>query len=323
MRIVVLDDWSGNFCNLPCYARLKDHEVTVYRDTEKDPERLAARLRPAEAVILTQQRSHFPRAVIEKVPGLKLVAQTGSHRDHIDFAACTAQGIIIAAPSSIGVGVTTAELTWGLILASVRHIPQEFENLKRGVWQATVGMGLRGRTLGIYALGGIGSLVAEVGRAFGMKVMCWGRETSRSKALAAGYEVAASREAFFEFADIVSLHIYYNEQTRGIITAADLARMKPGSLLVNTSRAGLIQPGALVEALKRGRPGRAAIDVYESEPVLNGDHPLLKLPNVICTPHLGYATEITFEALYGKAIDSILGYAAGKPVNVLNPEVLR
>jgi D-3-phosphoglycerate dehydrogenase len=221
------------------------------------------------------------------------------------------------------VGVTTAELTWGLILASLRHIPLEVENMKRGVWQATAGTGLRGRTLGIYALGGIGSIVAGVGVAFGMKVMCWGREATLAKAAAAGYAVPATREEFFATADVLSLHIFYNKETRGIITAADLARMKPGAALINTSRAGLIQPGALVAALKNGRPGRAAVDVYEDEPVLNGDHPLLKLPNAICTPHLGYATESTFEGFYGKAIDSILGYAAGSPVNVLNPEVLR
>jgi len=251
------------------------------------------------------------------------VAQTGSHRHHIDFAACTEKGIIVASPTKVGVGITTAELTWALILASLRHIPHEVEQLKLGKWQTTLGTGLRGLTLGIYGLGGIGSLVAQVGKAFGMKVTCWGRESSRAKVVAAGYEMPATREAFFSESDIVSLHIFANEQTRGIVTAADLALMKPTALLVNTSRARLIQDGALVAALQQGRPGFAAVDVYETEPVLNGDHPLLKMPNVICTPHLGFAVVNSFESLYAAAIDSILGYAVGKPVNVLNPEVLK
>jgi len=323
MKIVVLDDWSGTFRNLKCYARLADHEVIVYRDTEKDPEKLAARLQGAQAVILTQERSRLPRELIERLSTIRMVAQTGSHRDHIDFAACTAKGIIVAAPGTKGVSVTTAELTWGLIIASLRHIPLEVENMKRGVWQATVGTGLKGLTLAIYGLGGIGSIVARVGRAFDMRVTCWGREESRDKIVAAGYEMPATRREFFESADVLSLHVYYNEQTRGIVTAADLACMKPTAVLVNTSRDGLIQPGALVEALKKGRPGRAAIDVYDAEPVLNGEHPLLKLPNVICTPHLGYATENMYENFYNKAIDSLLAYAAGAPINVLNPEALK
>ncbi len=323
MKIVVLDDWSRGFQKLLCCARLKDHEVRVYHDTEKDPAKLAARINGAEALILTQERSEFPRTVIERLTTVKLVAQTGSHRHHIDFAACTEKGIIVAAPSRVGVGVTTAELTWALILASLRNIPHEVEQLKQGAWQTTMGTGLRSEILGIYALGGIGSLVAQVGKAFGMRVMCWGREASRAKVLAAGYEMPATREEFFSTADIISLHVFANEETRGIITAADLALMKPSSLLVNTSRARLIEDGALAAALRKGRPGRAAVDVFETEPVLNGDHPLLKMPNVICTPHLGYAVTNTFEHLYGVAIDSILAYAAGTPVNVLNPEVLK
>ncbi len=323
MKIVVLDDWSGGFRKLACYARLKDHEVVVYRDTVTDPAALAARINGAEALILTQERSAFPRTLIERLATVKIVAQTGSHRHHIDFAACTEKGIIVASPSRVGVGVSTAELTWALILASLRHIPREVQALKQGEWQTTMGTGLRGLTLGIYGLGGIGSLVAQVGRAFQMKVTAWGRETSRAKIVAAGYEMPATREAFFSTADIVSLHIFANEATRGIITAADLALMKPTSLLVNTSRARLVEPGALVAALQQGRPGYAAVDVFEEEPVLNGDHPLLKMPNVICTPHLGYAVSSTFERMYGAAIDSILGYAAGTPVNVLNPQVLR
>lgn len=323
MKIVVLDDWSGTFRTLPCYARLAGHEVVVHRDTEKDPQKLAARLDGAEAAILTQERTHLPRAVIERLTTLKVIAQTGSHRDHLDIPALTEKGILLCAPSNKGVGVTTAELTWALILASLRHIPLEVQNMKRGIWQSTAGSGLRGRTLAIYGLGGIGAIVAGVGKAFGMRVTCWGREDSRARIEAAGYEMPATRRAFFETADVLSLHIYYNQHTRGIVTAADLACMKPGSLFVNTSRAGLVEPGALVAALKQGRPGRAAVDVYEEEPVLGGRHPLLELPNVLCTPHLGYATTNTFESFYTKAIDSLLAWAAGAPVNVINPEVLR
>lgn len=323
MKIVVLDDWSRGFRKLACYARLKDHDVVVYHDTEKDLAKLAARINGADALILTQERSPFPRELIEQFTTIKIVAQTGSHRHHIDFAACTEKGIVVAAPSRVGVGVSTAELTWALILASLRHLPHEVEQLKKGAWQTTMGTGLRGLTLGVYGLGGIGSLVAQVGNVFGMKVICWGREASRAKILAAGYDMPATREEFFASADVLSLHIFANDQTRGIIKAADLALMKPTSLLVNTSRARLIEDGALVAALKQGRPGYAAVDVFETEPVLGGNHPLLKMPNVICTPRLGYAVTSTFEHLYNTAIDSILGFASGKPVNVLNPEVLQ
>ena len=321
MKIAVIDDYQNAFRKLSAYARLKDHEVIVFNDTEKDPDKLALRLKDADAVLLTQQRSPFPRAVIEKLPRLKLIAQTGRNTNHIDVAACTEKGIVIAAAGS-GSPYPTAELTWAIILASLRNIPHEVEQLKRGVWQTTVGTGVHGKTLGVYAFGRIGSCVAQVGKAFGMKVVCWGRAGSLARAREAGFEAAASREAFFESADIVSLHLPLNAETRGIVTAADLARMKPTALIVNTSRAPLIAPGALVAALQQGRPAFAAIDVYEDEPVTGGNHPLLKMPNAICTPHLGYVEKGTYESYYGTAIDSILAFAAGKPVNVLNPEAV-
>ena len=321
MKIAVIDDYQDAFRKLAGCARLQDHEVVVFHDTEKDPDRLAARLKDADVVLLTQQRSPFPRAVIEKLPRLRLIAQTGRNTNHIDVAACTEKGIVVAASGS-GTPHATAELAWGLILASLRHIPHEVQQLKQGVWQTTVGTGLHGKTLGVYAFGRIGSCVAQVGRAFGMKVMCWGREGSLARAGEAGFEAASSRAVFFESADIVSLHIPLNQETRGIVTGADLALMKPTALIVNTSRAPLIAEGALVVALKQGRPGFAAVDVYENEPVMGGNHPLLKMPNVICTPHLGYVEKNTYEDYYGVAIDGILGFAAGKPVNVLNPEAL-
>ena len=321
MKIAVIDDYQDAFRRLAGFARLQGHEVVVFRDTEKDPAKLAARLADADAVLLTQQRSPFPRAVIEKLPRLKLIAQTGRNTNHIDVAACTEKGIVVAAAAS-GTPHATAELAWGLILASLRHIPHEVEQLKKGVWQTTVGTGLHGKTLGVYAPGRIGSCVAQVGKAFGMQVTCWGRDASKAKALELGYEVPASREAFFAGADVISLHIPLNKETRGIVTAADLACMKPTALFVNTSRAPLVAAGALVEALTKGRPGFAAIDVYEEEPVVGGNHPLLKMPNVVCTPHLGYVEQRTYDAYYGAAIDGILGFAEGKPVNVLNPEAL-
>lgn len=323
MKIAVLDDYQDAFRKVTSFGRLKDHEVVVFHDTEKDPVKLAERLKDADAVLLTQQRSSFPHAVIEKLPKLKLIVQTGSHREHIDWAACAEKGITVVGTRVGGTLNSTAELTWALILASVRHIPREVQQLQQGVWQSkVVGTELYGKTLGIYALGKIGAMVAQVGKAFGMKVLCWGRAASQDGARAAGYAVAASREAFFASADIISLHIHYLKETRGIVTATDLACMKPAALLVNTSRAGLIQESALVEALGKGRPGFAAVDVYDNEPVVGGSHPLLKMPNVICTPHLGYAVQEKYEEFYRHAIDGILGFASGKPVNVLDLKAL-
>ena len=321
MKIAVIDDYQDAFRKLDCYARLRGHEIAVYHDTEKDPARLAERLKDAEAVILTQQRSPFPRTLAERLPKLKLISQTGRNANHIDVAACTEKGIVVSAGGA-GNPSPTAELTWGLILSALRRIPQEVQRMKEGHWQGSVGVGLDGKTLGIYAYGRIGSIVARVGRAFGMRVVCWGREGSTGRAREAGFDVAASREAFFESADVISIHLPLNKETRGIVKGDDLARMKPTALIVNTSRAPIIAEGALVEALKRGRPGRAAVDVYEEEPVLGVNHPLLKLDNVICTPHLGYVEQATYESYFGTAIEQILAFAAGKPINVVNPEAL-
>jgi len=321
MKIAVLDDYPDIFRRVSSYPRLWDHEVVIYHDTVKDPVKLAERLKDFDAVVLTQERSRFPRAVVERLPRLKLIAQTGSHRHHFDIDACTERGIVITSGGG-GKAYSTAELTWALILASLRHIPYEVERLKQGHWQSTVGTGLRDKTLGIYGLGRIGGWVAEVGRAFGMKVSCWGRETTRKRAQEEGYEIPASREAFFAGADVLSLQLFYNEETHGIVTAADLALMKPTALLVNTGRMNLIQPGALATALKQGRPGFAAVDVYEDEPVLGADHPLLKMPNALCTPHLGYCALEKYEEIYQAAIEGILAFAAGKPVKVVNPEAL-
>ena len=322
MKIAVIDDYQDAFRKLACAAKLKGHDITVYRDTEKDAARFAARLEGYEAVIMTQQRSPLPKALVEALPAsVKLLCNTGRNVGHIDLAACTARGIIVAAAGG-GLPNATAELTWGLILSSLRSIPHEVQQLKQGVWQTSVGTGVHGKTLGIYALGKIGSVVAQIGKAFGMKVTCWGRDASKAKARELGYEVPATREAFFAGADVLCLHIPLNKETRGIVTAADLAQMKSSALLVNTSRAGLIESGALVDALNKGHPGFGAIDVYEDEPVVGANHPLLKMSNVVCTPHLGYVEAGTYESYFGTVVDSILSYAAGTPINVLNPDVL-
>ncbi|MBY0269740.1 MAG: D-2-hydroxyacid dehydrogenase family protein [Burkholderiales bacterium] len=322
MKIAIIDDYQDAFRRLDCSKKLAGHELIAFTDTEKDPVKLAARIGDAEVLVLTQQRSKLPRAVIEKLPKLKLVSQTGRNANHIDIAACTEKGIVVSAGGA-GNPNPTAELAWGLILAALRRIPQEVRRLQDGKWQGSVGTGLAGKTLGIYAYGRIGSLVAQVGRAFGMRVWCWGRDGSTAKARAAGYEVAASREAFFAESDVISLHLPLNDGTRGIVTAEDLARMKTSALIVNTSRAPIIARDALVAALKAGRPGRAAIDVYEDEPVLNASHPLIGMDNVVCTPHLGYVEEATYEAYYSAAVEQILAFVAGKPINVANPDVLK
>jgi len=316
MQIVVLDDYQDAFRSLACSRLLKDHDVRVFHDAAEGAEALIAMLHDAEAVILLQQRTSMPRHVVECLPKLRLISQTGHNAAHIDLVACRERGIVVSMGGAGGANAT-AELAWGLILSAARHIPQEVQALKQGRWQTTMGSVLAGRSLGIYAYGRIGSLVARVGRAFGMNVVCWGREGSLAKARQAGYESAQSRVAFFSECDVVSLHIPFNQETAGIITSADLALMKPEAILVNTSRSGIIVPGALEAALKFGRPGRAGVDVYETEPVLRGEHPLLKLDNVICTPHLGYVEMEAYEALYSAAVEQVLAFAAGRPINVV------
>ncbi|MSQ29710.1 MAG: D-2-hydroxyacid dehydrogenase family protein [Dehalococcoidia bacterium] len=321
MKIAVIDDYQGVFRELGNFHRLSGDEVVTFSEPERDTDQLAERLREFDAVVLTQERTRFRRALIERLPNLKLISMTGGTAA-IDLDACTERGIVVSAGGGRGGPSDTAELTWGLILASLRHLPFEVEQLKRGAWQTTLGTSLGGRTLGIYALGNIGSVVAKVGQAFGMDVVCWGREGSLGRAREAGYAVAPSREAFFEAADVLSVHLPLNAETRGIITTDDLGRMKQTALLVNTSRAQIIAEGALVEALRRDRPGFAAVDVYEDEPVLGADHPLLQMENVIGTPHLGYVTRDRYESMYGATIEHILAFANGSPIFVANPAVL-
>lgn len=323
MKIAVIDDYQDVFRTMKCAAKLQGHEVVSYTSSERDPAKFAARLADCEVLVMTQQRTFLTRVMIERFPvSLKMISQTGKGAVHIDLAACTERGIIVSA-SGGGNSGATAELTWALILASVRNIPTEVRNMEEGRWQTTCGTGLQDKTLGVYAYGKIGSVVAQVGRAFGMRVICWGRDGSTTRAKAAGFEIASSREAFFASSDILTIHLPLNKDTRGLITAEDLARMQPTARIVNTSRAPIIVDGALVAALKKGRPGFAAIDVFEQEPVLDRDHPLIGMPNVLCTPHLGYVTREGYELYYGEVVNNILAYAAGNPANVANPDVLK
>ena len=325
MRISVIHDYSDVFRTTKHFAKLAGHEVVIHNDAYISADKVVAQIKGFDAVLLTQQRVPMTRAIIEKLPGLKFICQTGRNVYHLDIPACTDHGIVVSAGRLSGGHSpysTTAELAWGLIISSLRHIPYEVESFKRGNWHTTVGSKLNGRTLGVYAFGHIGAAVARVGRAFGMKVVCWGREASIARAKSEGFDIAASREAFFENADIISLHLPGNKATRGLITAADLALMKPHALLVNTSRAPIIEPGALAAALAKGRPGFAAVDVYEDEPVTGANHPLLSMKNALCTPHLGYAERSSYESMYATAVEQLLAFAEGKPTDVLNPEAM-
>ncbi len=312
MRILIPDDYQDAVRGLACFSKLAGHDVTVFTDTVKEIDALAERLQTAEALVLIRERTRISDALLERLPNLKLISQTGKGTSHIDIAACTRRGVVVAAGT--GSPYAPAELTWALVLAALRHIPHEVARLRAGHWQSTLGTGLRGRTLGIWGYGKIGSLVAGYGRAFGMNVLVWGREGSLARAQADGYATAADRQTLLEQADVLSLHLKLDKETRGIVTAADLARMKPDALLVNTSRAELIEPGALEAALRAGRPGFAAVDVYEEEPVLGANHPLLALDNAVCTPHLGYVEKDSYESYFGQAFDQVVAFA-GRPVS--------
>ncbi len=322
MNISILDDYFDSVRTLNCFGKTAGHHVTIWNDHTKDIDILAERLKDTEALVLIRERTPVRAALIKRLPKLKLISQRSVY-PHIDIDTCTEHGVVVSSNQHAGTpSYGTAELTWGIILGAMRQIPQQMNALKAGKWQIALGLGLRGRALGVYSYGRIGSVIAGYGKAFGMKVLVWGREASCERARADGYSVARSREAFFEECDVISLHMRLVETTRGIIKAADLARMKPLSLIVNTSRAGLIEPDALVNALRAGRPGMAAVDVYEEEPLLDTTHPLLNMPNVVCTPHIGYVGRDEFELQFNDIFDQITAYAAGKPINVVNPGVL-
>ncbi|MEQ1657994.1 MAG: D-2-hydroxyacid dehydrogenase family protein [Hylemonella sp.] len=332
MNIVILDDYQDVVRKLACASKLADYPPKVYTNTVKGLGQLSVRLRDADVLVLIRERTPITRQLVEKLPRLKLISQTGRMGSHIDIEACTERGIALA--EGTGSPVAPAELTWALIMAAMRRLPQYIGNLKHGVWQQSglksaamppnfgLGTVLRGKTLGIWGYGKIGQMVAGYGKAFGMRVLVWGREASLEKARQDGVEAAASREDFFAQSDVLTLHLRLNEATRGIVTPADLALMKHTSLLVNTSRAELLEPEALISALNHGRPGMAAIDVFESEPILQG-HALLRLENCICTPHIGYVEQESYELYFGTAFDNVVNFIQGKPSNIANPDALK
>ncbi len=322
MKITILDDYFDTLRTLPCFAKLDGHDITVWNDHVQDVEVLAGRLAEMEVLVLFRERTKIRTPLLEQLPKLKLISQRSVY-PHIDVATCTKLGIILSSDQHAGTpSYATAELTWGLILAAMREFPGQMASIRASNWQKGVGGTLRGKTLGIYGYGRIGKEIARYGQTFAMKVLIWASEASQLRAAANGLDVADSRAAFFAQCDVLSLHIRLNEATRGMVRGEDLARMKPTALLVNTSRAPLIEPGALVAALRTGRPGMAAVDVYEDEPLRVSDHPLLAMDNVFPTPHIGYVTREEYELQFTEIFDQIIAYGNGRPSNVINPEVL-
>lgn len=320
MRIAIPDDYQDCVRTLDCFARLAGHEVRIFNDTVKGTDALAARFANAEAIVLTRERTRIDAALLDRLPKLRLISQTGKLAGHVDLEACTARGVVVA--EGRGAGSSTAELTWALTLASRRHLVQEANRLQQGKWQGHLGQQLGGQRLGVWSYGRIGRQVAAYGRVFGMQVWVWGREASTQAARADGFEVAPTREAFFADSDVISLHVRLSEHTTGIVRGTDLDRMKPTALLVNTSRAELVEAGALERALRHGRPGFAAVDVFEEEPPQGAAHPLLALPNALCTPHIGYVERDNYERYFGIAFDNINRFAEGTLTDAVNPQAL-
>jgi len=332
MNIIILDDYQDAVRKLKCAALMEPLNAKVFTNTVKGIGQLSVRLRDAEVLVLIRERTQFPRQLLEKLPKLKLIAQTGKVGSHIDVEACTRLGIAVA--EGVGSPTAPAELTWALIMASMRRLPQYIGTLKHGAWQQSglksasmpanfgLGMVLKGKTLGVFGYGKIGQIIAGYGRAFGMDVLVWGREASLERAVADSYAAASSKESFFETCDVLSVHLRLNDSTRAIVTGEDLARMKPSALFVNTSRAELVQENALVAALNRGRPGMAAVDVFETEPILQG-HPLLRLENAVCTPHIGYVEQDSYELYFRAAFENVANFVKGAPTNIVNPDALK
>jgi D-3-phosphoglycerate dehydrogenase len=320
LKVAILDDYFDTLRGLDCFRLLDGHDVTVFDDHVQDTNALAERLRDFEVLVLIRERTQIRGELLERLPGLRLISQRSVY-PHIDVEACTRLGVLVCSNLHPGTAsVSTAELTWALVLGAMRQIPQQVASLRAGDWQSGVGNAVNGRTLGIYGYGRIGRVVASYGTAFGMPVQVWGREASRRAAAADGHTAAASKGQFFSACDVITLHMRLVDATRGVVGAEDLALMKPTALLVNTSRAGLVEPGALVAALQRGRPGMAAVDVYEHEPA-RADEPLLGLENALCTPHIGYVTREEWELQFTDVFEQINAYEAGSPLNMVNPEV--
>jgi D-3-phosphoglycerate dehydrogenase len=322
VKVSILDDYFDTLRTLDCFTKLAGYDVTIWNDHVQDVDALAERLRETEALVLIRERTQIRTPLLERLPKLKLISQRSVY-PHIDIETCTRLGIIVSSGQHVDTpSYATAELTWGLVLAAARMIPQQVASLKAGNWQFGVGQTLRGKVFGVYGYGRIGAVVAGYARSFGMKVLVWAREPALAKARAHGHETAGSKAAFFEQSDVISLHMRLVDATRGIVKADDLARMKPTAILVNTSRAPLIEPNALVNALRAGRPGFAAVDVFETEPLRDASDPLLTMDNVIATPHIGYVSRDEYELQFTDIFDQIVAYAAGNPTNVVNPDVL-
>jgi D-3-phosphoglycerate dehydrogenase len=322
MKITILDDYFDTLHTLECFKKLAGHDIKIWNDHVQEVDALAQRLRDTEVLVLIRERTEIRAPLLRKLDKLRLISQRSVY-PHIDVDACTERGVIVSSSQHPGTpSYAAAELTWALVLAAMRELPQQMKALKEGRWQIGVGNSVRGKTLGIYGYGRIGSAVAGYGKAFGMKVLVWARAESMKRAQADGYALASSKEEFFSSCDVISLQMRLVAATRGIVTAADLARMKPTALIVNTSRAPLIAEGALVTALRSGRPGMAAVDVYENEPLTDVNDPLLTMDNVVCTPHIGYVTRDEYEVQFADIFDQIVAYANGKPINVVNPAVL-
>lgn len=320
MRVAILDDWHDTLRHLPSFSKLDDHHVEIWNDHVEDEDILVRRLAEVEALVLIRERSRIQASLLDRLPKLRLISQRSVY-PHVDVPACTRNGVLLCSNlHSDTPSYAAAELTWALVLAAARQLPAQFASLRAGQWIAGVGHTLRGKVLGIYGWGRIGEVVAGYGRAFGMEVLVWAREASRERARSQGWSVAGSKEAFFASCDVVSLHMRLVPATRGIVTGADLALMKPTAVIVNTSRAGLIESGALVAALEAGRPGMAAVDVFETEPLRNAADPLINLPNVVATPHIGYVTQEEFDLQFADVFDQINAFAAGSPINMINPE---
>jgi D-3-phosphoglycerate dehydrogenase len=322
MKISILDDYFDTLRTLPCFAKLTGHEIEIWNDHVQDIDVLAARLKDTDCLVLIRERTKIQATVLEQLPKLKLISQRSVY-PHIDIETCTRLGIVVSSSQHVGSpSYAAAELTWALILASARQLPQQMASLKAGKWQIGVGTTLRGKTLGIFGYGRIGATVAGYGKAFGMNVMTWAREESLVRARLDGYATARSKGEFFESCDVMSLHMRLVPATHHMVKAEDLARMKPTAILVNTSRAPLIEPGALVAALHKGRPGFAAVDVFEDEPMRNLDLPLMQFKQVVATPHIGYVTREEYETQFSDVFDQIVAFALGRPINVVNPNVL-
>jgi D-3-phosphoglycerate dehydrogenase / 2-oxoglutarate reductase len=321
VKITILDDYFDTLRTLDCFRRLNGHDVTIWNDRVQDVDLLAERLKDTEVLVLIRERTQIREELLERLNALRLISQR-SVFPHIDIDACTRRGVIVSSELHAGApSYAAAELTWGLVIAGMRQIPQQMAALRAGTWQTGLGHSLRGKTLGIYGYGRIGATVASYGKAFGMNVLVWARRASLERARQDGYDPAGGRAALFESSDVLSLHLRLVPETRGIVTKADLASMKPTALLVNTSRAPLIEAGALAEALRTGRPGMAAVDVFEEEPVRDGRHELLALSNAVCTPHIGYVTFEEYEIQFTDIFEQVVAYAAGRPINVVNPAV--